>query len=57
MIGVTAGASVPEILVREVIARLREWGADSVEDIDGNPEHVIFTLPRELQVIKTELRS
>lgn len=56
-IGVTAGASVPEILVREVIARLREWGADSVEDIDGNPEHVIFTLPRELQVIKTELRT
>ena len=48
-IGVTAGASVPEVLVSEVIARLREWGATSVENIDGHPEHVIFALPRELQ--------
>lgn len=49
VIGVTAGASVPEVLVSEVIARLREWGATSVENIDGHPEHVIFALPRELQ--------
>ena len=48
-IGVTAGASVPEILIDQVIARLREWGADTVENIDGSPEHVIFALPRELQ--------
>jgi 4-hydroxy-3-methylbut-2-enyl diphosphate reductase len=48
-IGVTAGASVPEILVNHVIKQLREWGATSVENIDGHPEHVIFALPRELQ--------
>jgi 4-hydroxy-3-methylbut-2-enyl diphosphate reductase len=48
-IGVTAGASVPEILVDEVIAQLQEWGAASVEAITGTPEHVIFALPRELQ--------
>ncbi len=48
-IGITAGASVPEILVDEVIKRLRSLGAKSVEDIQGHPEHVVFSLPRELQ--------
>jgi 4-hydroxy-3-methylbut-2-enyl diphosphate reductase len=49
VIGLTAGASVPEVLVDQVIEQLREWGASSVENIDGHPEHVIFALPRELQ--------
>ena len=49
MVGVTAGASVPEVLVQELIARLREYGASSVQDLDGRPEQVIFALPRELQ--------
>jgi 4-hydroxy-3-methylbut-2-enyl diphosphate reductase len=56
-IGVTAGASVPEILVDEVIARLREWGAASVETIEGTPEHVIFALPRELQAAPEKVRG
>jgi 4-hydroxy-3-methylbut-2-enyl diphosphate reductase len=53
-IGVTAGASVPEILVDQVIVQLREWGATSVENFDGHPEHVVFALPRELQDSKSE---
>lgn len=48
-IGVTAGASAPEVLVRAVIERLRALGADSVQTIDGVPERVTFPLPKELQ--------
>jgi 4-hydroxy-3-methylbut-2-enyl diphosphate reductase len=48
-VGVTAGASVPEVLVGEVILRLREHGAESITDLDGRPEQVVFALPRELQ--------
>lgn len=48
-VGVTAGASAPEILVQEVIERLRELGAESVRNLDGVPERVTFPLPKELQ--------
>ncbi len=48
-IGLTAGASAPEILVQEVIARLREWGADSVENHVTRPEKVVFRLPEGLR--------
>ena len=47
-IGVTAGASAPEVLVEELIARLKELGAESVRPLDGIRETVAFTLPREL---------
>jgi len=49
-IGVTAGASAPESLVRDVLARLREWGAASVRELDGEPENVTFALPKELRL-------
>jgi 4-hydroxy-3-methylbut-2-en-1-yl diphosphate reductase len=49
-IGVTAGASAPESLVREVLARLREWGAARVHELDGEPENVTFALPKELRL-------
>ena len=48
-IAVTAGASAPEILVAEVIARLKELSQGAVRDLDGVPEKVTFPLPRELQ--------
>jgi 4-hydroxy-3-methylbut-2-enyl diphosphate reductase len=48
-VGLTAGASAPEVLVQEVIARLREWGADSIEELKGREEHVVFSLPRALR--------
>jgi 4-hydroxy-3-methylbut-2-en-1-yl diphosphate reductase len=47
-IGVTAGASAPEVLVDEVVARLKALGAQSVRPLDGIRETVAFTLPREL---------
>jgi len=47
-IGVTAGASAPEILVNAVIARLKEFGARSVRVLDGVEEHVTFPLPKGL---------
>ena len=47
-VGVTAGASAPEILVRKVIERLEKLGADSVRELRGIEEHVEFPLPRSL---------
>ncbi|RLJ63589.1 4-hydroxy-3-methylbut-2-enyl diphosphate reductase [Sulfurisoma sediminicola] len=47
-VGVTAGASAPEMLVAGVVDRLRELGAGSVDSIDGASENVNFPLPREL---------
>jgi 4-hydroxy-3-methylbut-2-en-1-yl diphosphate reductase len=48
-VGVTSGASVPEILVRDVLARLAELGFDDVEDVDAVEEHMVFALPQELR--------
>jgi len=48
-IGVTAGASAPEALVREVVERLREWGGAAPAESAGIPERVVFALPRSLR--------
>ncbi|HYL88935.1 MAG TPA: 4-hydroxy-3-methylbut-2-enyl diphosphate reductase [Burkholderiales bacterium] len=48
-VGVTAGASAPEVLVNEVIARLKSLGATSVRPLAGIEETVVFSLPRELK--------
>jgi 4-hydroxy-3-methylbut-2-enyl diphosphate reductase len=47
-IGVTAGASAPEVLVQAVIDRLKECGAKSVRTLEGAEEHVTFPLPKGL---------
>jgi 4-hydroxy-3-methylbut-2-enyl diphosphate reductase len=47
-VGVTAGASAPEVLVEQVVARLKALGAASVRQLDGITERVVFTVPREL---------
>ncbi len=47
-IGITAGASAPEVLVQEVIAKLRAWGAAPAHEMQGRPESIVFSLPREL---------
>ncbi|PLC51783.1 4-hydroxy-3-methylbut-2-enyl diphosphate reductase [Pollutimonas subterranea] len=47
-VGVTAGASAPEVLVNQVIVRLKELGAASVRTLAGTPENVSFPLPKEL---------
>lgn len=47
-VGVTAGASAPEVLVSGVVDRLKALGADGIETLDGVPENVNFPLPKEL---------
>ena len=49
-IGVTAGASAPELLVDGVIARLDQLGVDSVSELKGEPENMVFALPKELRI-------
>jgi 4-hydroxy-3-methylbut-2-enyl diphosphate reductase len=49
-VGVTAGASAPEILIDQVIARLCEWGAQLPLELAGRAENVVFSLPRELRI-------
>ncbi|RAO75203.1 4-hydroxy-3-methylbut-2-enyl diphosphate reductase [Dyella jiangningensis] len=49
-IGLTAGASAPEKLVKDVIARLQSWGAGAVRELDGEPETITFALPKELRI-------
>ncbi len=51
-IGVTAGASAPEVLVQAVIDRLKECGAKSVRTLEGAEEHVTFPLPKGLSAKK-----
>src|SRR3954469_9370771 len=48
-VGITAGASAPEVLVKELIARLKALGAQSVRPLDGIQETVAFALPRGLK--------
>ena len=49
-IGLTAGASAPQVLVDGVIERLRELGAGRVGELDGEPESMVFALPKELRL-------
>ncbi|MDY0067822.1 MAG: 4-hydroxy-3-methylbut-2-enyl diphosphate reductase [Steroidobacteraceae bacterium] len=48
-VGVTAGASAPEVLVERVVARIREWGGEAPVDLVGEQETIVFSLPRELR--------
>jgi 4-hydroxy-3-methylbut-2-enyl diphosphate reductase len=54
VVGVTAGASAPELLVQRVVARLKEWGGEGAEEIVGRAESVVFALPRELRAAPGE---
>jgi len=49
-VGVTAGASAPDVLVEGVLARLRALGAVAVRELHGEPEDMVFALPKELRV-------
>jgi 4-hydroxy-3-methylbut-2-enyl diphosphate reductase len=48
VVGVTAGASAPEVLVQALIGRLIELGAEAVTELEGIPEKVTFPLPKAL---------
>lgn len=50
-IGITAGASAPEVLVRQVIEGLCEYGAQPPEEMQGTEESIIFSLPKELRFV------
>ena len=54
VIGVTAGASAPEVLVQGVIDRLQSWGAQMAEELEGRPENVTFSMPKELRVVSVD---
>jgi 4-hydroxy-3-methylbut-2-enyl diphosphate reductase len=54
-IGITAGASAPEVLVRQVIDRLKGWGVDGPEEVRGREESVVFALPKELRSSSTSV--
>src|ERR1700722_7773563 len=49
-VGVTAGASAPEVQVLEVVERLRSWGAELPSELAGREERVVFGLPRALRL-------
>ena len=49
-VGVTAGASAPELLVEEVIDTLRQQGVATVRDLEGREENVTFSLPKALRI-------
>jgi len=54
-VGVTAGASAPEVLVQQVVARLEQWGGEAAEEFRGRTEHVVFALPRALRDVAKPL--
>ncbi|MDX1588978.1 MAG: 4-hydroxy-3-methylbut-2-enyl diphosphate reductase [Oleiphilaceae bacterium] len=53
--GITAGASAPEVLVGQVVQRLRDLGGDVPENMDGRPENIVFSMPKALRIPATEV--
>lgn len=55
VIGVTAGASAPEVLVNDVIDKLRELGGETPQEVSGREENIVFSMPRELRIDAVEV--
>ena len=53
-VGVTAGASAPEVLVQGVIQQLQKWGANMAQELEGRPENVTFSMPKELRIVAVD---
>lgn len=49
-VGLTAGASAPEVLIRQVVDQLKAWGGVDPTELAGRPENVVFSMPRELRI-------
>jgi len=49
-VAVTAGASAPEVLVQQVIERLKALGANVCEEVNGREENIVFSMPKELRI-------
>ena len=54
-VGVTAGASAPEILIQEVLQQLQEWGGEIPNELSGIEENVFFSLPKALRIPVTQV--
>ena len=54
-VGVTAGASAPEILIQEVLQQLQDWGGDLPSELSGIEENVTFSLPKALRIPVTQV--
>ncbi len=54
-IGVTAGASAPEVLIQEVLQQLQDWGGDLPNELSGIEENVTFSLPKALRIPVTQV--
>jgi 4-hydroxy-3-methylbut-2-enyl diphosphate reductase len=54
-VGVTAGASAPEILIQEVLQQLQDWGGKQPDELSGIEENVTFSLPKALRIPVTEV--
>jgi 4-hydroxy-3-methylbut-2-enyl diphosphate reductase len=54
-VGVTAGASAPEILIQEVLQQLQDWGGDLPSELSGIEENVTFSLPKALRIPMTQV--
>ena len=51
VVGITAGASAPDELVQQVINKLKEFGGEEPEELEGVKENIVFTMPKELKVV------
>ena len=54
-VGITAGASAPEVLVEDVVSTLKELGVRAVSNLEGREENITFSLPKELRIPATNL--
>ena len=54
-VGITAGASAPEHLVQAVASALTQWGGELPVELDGRPENIIFSLPKELRISSVQI--
>ena len=54
-VGVTAGASAPEVLIQEVLQQLQDWGGKQPDELSGIEENVTFSLPKALRIPVTEV--
>lgn len=56
-VGVTAGASAPEVLIQEVLNQLQAWGGSVPDELSGIEENVTFSLPKALRIPVTEVKA
>jgi len=49
-VGLTAGASAPDVLIRQVVDQLAAWGGEPPEELAGRPENVVFSMPKALRI-------